>query len=61
MMQKPNVGHGKPKTDKMVRRELPCVRRLIMLYRGRVIRGVVLMSLKKKKVIKKQRMSEKQG
>jgi hypothetical protein len=49
MMQKSNVSHGKTNMDKMVRRrELPCIRRLMKLYRGRVARGAVPMSMKEK-------------
>jgi hypothetical protein len=50
MMQKANVRHGQIKMDKMVRRrELPCIRRSRSLYKGRVVRGAVLMSMKNKK------------
>jgi hypothetical protein len=56
MMQKANVSHGTAKMDKMVRRrESPCVRRLGLLYRERVVRGADQMSMKLKKVLKKQR------
>jgi hypothetical protein len=50
MMQKANVSHGKIKMDKMVRgRDLPWVRRSRSLYRGRVVRGAVIMSMERKK------------
>jgi hypothetical protein len=59
MMQKANVSHGETKMDKMVRRgELPCVCRPRTSYRGQVIRGVLLMSVERKKVVKKQRRSK---
>jgi hypothetical protein len=59
-MQKTNVSHGSTKMDKMVRRRgLHCVRRWGPLYKGRVIRGTVLMSMKIKKVMKKQRRGNK--
>jgi hypothetical protein len=59
-MQKANVSHGETKMDKMVRRrELPCVRRLMSLYREHFVRKAVSMSIgRKKKVIKKQRRSK---
>jgi hypothetical protein len=61
LMQNANVSHGKPKMNKGVsRRELPYNRRLMPLYRGRVVRGAALMSVeRKKKVVKKQRRSKK--
>jgi hypothetical protein len=40
MTQKANVGLGKSKMDKMVGRELPCIRRSKSLSRGRINRGV---------------------
>ncbi|SAM03178.1 hypothetical protein [Absidia glauca] len=50
MVQKANVDQGKIKMDKMARRrQLPCVRRSCSLYRGQVARGVVLMSMGRKK------------
>jgi hypothetical protein len=50
MMQKANVGHDKPKMDKAVRRgALPCIRRSRSLYKRRVARGAVLMSIERKK------------
>jgi hypothetical protein len=50
VVQKTNISHGKIMMDIMVRRrELPCVRRLRGLYSGRVVRGVVSMSMQKKK------------
>jgi hypothetical protein len=59
MMQKVNVSHGKAKMDKMVRRkELPYVRRSRPLYRERVGRSAVLMSMERKKRMKKQRRSK---
>jgi hypothetical protein len=52
MIENVNVGHGKTKMDKTVRRrELPCVRRSRLLYRERVVRYAD----GKKKVIKNQR------
>jgi hypothetical protein len=49
-MQKSNVSHGKTKMNKLMRRrELPCVRRFMPAYIGRVIRGAVVMSTKRKK------------
>jgi hypothetical protein len=56
-MQKANVGHGKPKMGKMVRRVLPCMCRSRSLYRVRVFCGAAPMQMKKK-VIKKQRRSK---
>jgi hypothetical protein len=59
MMQKAIVSHGKTKMDKPVRRrELPRVRRSRPLYRWRVVRGVVPMSVERKKVMKKGKRSE---
>jgi hypothetical protein len=50
VMQKANVSHGKSKMDKLARRrELPCIRRLVSSYRGRVVRSAVLMLKEKKK------------
>jgi hypothetical protein len=59
MMKDVNVSQWKTKMDKkMKKRELPCVRRSISLYKGRVVRGVVSMSKERKKVMKKQRRSK---
>jgi hypothetical protein len=56
-MQKANVSHSK--TKKMVRRqELPCCRRSSAYYRGQVVRGAILMSMERKKVIKQKRGKE---
>jgi hypothetical protein len=45
-----NVSHDSTKMGKMVkRRDLPCVRRLMSLYRGRVVRDAVVMSMERKK------------
>jgi hypothetical protein len=52
MRQDVNVGHDK--TDKRVRRELPSVRLKDHCIK-RVVRGSVLMSMEKKKMMKKQR------
>jgi hypothetical protein len=51
-MQKAN--DGMTKMD-MVRRKLPCVRRLMMLYRERVVRGSVPMPMERKKKGMKKR------
>jgi hypothetical protein len=49
MIKEANVGHGKIKMDKIVRRiELPCVRHSRSLYRGRVVCGVVPMLIERK-------------
>jgi hypothetical protein len=49
-MQKVNVSHGQTKLDKMVRRrDLPCVRRLWLLYRDRVACSVVHVSMRRRK------------
>jgi hypothetical protein len=59
VMQKANVSHGEAKKDKMARRrELPCGRPLMLLYGVRFFRGVVSMSMERKKVMKKQRRSK---
>ncbi|SAM00670.1 hypothetical protein [Absidia glauca] len=56
MMQNANVSHGKQQAGKKERRkDLPCVRRLRSLYRGRIVRGGMIMSMERKKVMKKQR------
>jgi hypothetical protein len=48
--------------DEMVRRrELPCVRRSSSLYSELVVRGVVPMSMERKKVMEKQRRSRIDG
>jgi hypothetical protein len=48
MMEKVNVGHGKTKMDKAVRRrELLCVRRLRSLCGGQLVCSAVLMSMEK--------------
>jgi hypothetical protein len=52
MMQFANVSHGKTKMNEVVRRRVT-VRS--SLYRGRVVRDAVLMLMKRKKVMKKQR------
>jgi hypothetical protein len=50
MVQKAKVSRGKAKMDKMVRRrELPCGRQSVLLYRERVALGVVLVNGKKKR------------
>jgi hypothetical protein len=60
MMQKVNVGHSKRKMDKLVsRKALPCIRRLRLLYRERVVRDEMPMSMARKKVMKKQRRGKK--
>jgi hypothetical protein len=57
-MQKANASHGTAKMDRLVRRrELPCVRHSYSLHRGRVAGGAVPMSMERKKVMKKQRRS----
>jgi hypothetical protein len=62
MMQKANVSHGKAKMDKMVRRRgLPCVHRLMSLYRGKVVRGGVLMSMERKKSDREAKKKQKIG
>jgi hypothetical protein len=50
LTQKANVSHVKAKMDKMVRRrELPCVRRFRSFHRVRVVRGMALMTMERKK------------
>jgi hypothetical protein len=51
--------HGKQKMDRKLKRgELPCVRHSKSLYKGRVVGGLVLVSMVRKKVMKKQRRSK---
>jgi hypothetical protein len=58
LKQKANVSHGKIKMDNMVIGESPCVRGPRSLYIVRVVRGGVLMSMERKKVMRKQRRSK---
>jgi hypothetical protein len=59
-MQKANVSNGKPKMGNTVRRgELPCVRRFRSLYTDRFVCSAVIMSMERKKVMKKQRRGKK--
>jgi hypothetical protein len=59
MMQKVNVSHGKPKMDQKVRRrDLPCIRGPRPFYRKQFVRGVVPMSMDRKKGKKKRRRSK---
>jgi hypothetical protein len=51
-MQKANVSHGKTKMDK---RELLCVRRSRVVHRGQVVHCAGLMSIERKKVMRKQK------
>jgi hypothetical protein len=56
-MQKVNVSHSQTKINKTVRRrQVPCVGR--SRYRGRIILDAVLMSMERKKEMKKQRRSK---
>jgi hypothetical protein len=58
MMQQAYVSQGKTKMEKMVKRELHCVRRLRLLHRGWVVRGAVLMSMEMKKVMDRRRRNK---
>ncbi|SAL98229.1 hypothetical protein [Absidia glauca] len=52
MLEDVIVSRGKTKIDKVVRRrELPCIRRLRVLYREWVVRDVVSMSMERKKPV----------
>jgi hypothetical protein len=56
MLQNANVSHGKTMMGMVVgRRELPCVRRLMSLHKGNVIRCAAQISMGGKKGMKKQR------
>jgi hypothetical protein len=59
MMQKANVSHGNTMMDEVVRRELYCICRLWLLYKGQVVYSEVPMSMERKKGMKKQRRSKK--